>query len=318
MDIPRGREDIARLFQNSTANGRVSQAYIIHAPSGMGKKTITEYVLSLLVCSTHTSCGTCSSCQSFAAHCHPDVVYLKKEEDKASLGVENVRAIKNEVYTRPVMADYKAVVAFDMHLATPGAQNAMLKMIEEPPKNVVFFLLCDTLAPILPTIVSRCVVINLNPLGTSSLMAIDGADDFLVSVSGGNPGKLKLLIGDSEYHDFRDEVTDAFFSVTADDPYSPYLAAQRLEKLKTRANEALEVMLLCARDAYFFKAGLNDRIINKDKINYIKSYASPLKEASLWKIMQNIIDTIAQKGANGNFSMALTVLLLKCRSEMKQ
>ncbi len=314
MNIPRGREDVARLFQNSISRGKLSQAYIINAPSGMGKKTVTQYILSLIVCSSHSSCGVCPSCLSHDAKCHPDVVYLRRDEDKASLGVENVRAIKTEVYTRPVMSDYKVIVAEEMHLATVGAQNAMLKIIEEPPQNVVFIMLCDTLSPILPTILSRSVVVDLKPLSKEALSCIEGADDFLVSVSEGNPGKLTKLIEDADYTAFRDEVADAFFSLEDKDPYAPYRAAQRLDKFKTKSDEVFSLMLICARDAYFFKQGITDRIVNKDKLNYISSFASSLSPDKLWSIMDIIIKTIGEKGPSGNFTMAVTILLLKCRS----
>ena len=260
MNVPKGREDIARLFQKITQNDRLAQSYIIAAPGGMGKKTVTEYILSLILCETHSSCGRCSSCKSLEAHCHPDVIYLKREEDKASLGVDVVRAFKNEVYTRPVMSEHKVVVVEEAHLATAGAQNAMLKIIEEPPKGVVFFLLCDSLLNILPTIESRSVVFNLKPLSCDTLRDITGADDFLVSVCGGNIGKLKKLMEDTLYTDFRDEVADAFFSLRTGDAFSPYESAKKLDKYKQRAPEVFELLLSFARDAYFLKCSLSERI----------------------------------------------------------
>ncbi len=317
MNIPCGREEEARLFQNIIKSGRLSQAYIINAPEGTGKKTVTDYIVSLLLCDTHSSCGVCKSCRSLAARCHPDVVYLTKDPDKASIGVDNVRAIKGEVYTKPAMASFKAVVADAMELATDSAQNAMLKMIEEPPENVVFFLLCSTMAPILPTILSRTVTVNLKPLAPEALRQITGADDFLVSICGGNPGRLKSLIGDTEYTDFRDEVTDAFFSVTAEDAYSPYSAAQRLDKFKARSGEVLDIMLTLARDAYFAKTGLLDYLINSDKVNYVNAFAARLSADRISRIINHIKDTISQKGASGNFAMAVTILLLRCRGEMR-
>lgn len=317
MNIPCGREDEARLFQNIIKSGRLGQAYIINAPEGMGKKTLTNYILSLLFCDTHSSCGTCPSCRSLLAHCHPDAVYLTREEDKASLGVDRVRAIKQEVYTKPAMAPYKAVVAEEMELATDGAQNAMLKMIEEPPENVVFFLLCSSMAPILPTIVSRSVTVNLKPLPPDVLRRIFGAEEHLIAASFGSPGALKRLMEDTEYASFRDDVTDAFFCVSADEPYSPYAAAQKLDAYKTRPAEVFEIMLTLARDVYFRKTGLSHMIINKDKYNYIDSFAQKLSEVKISRIIQHIKDTLSQKGPSGNFAMAVTIMLLKIRSEMR-
>lgn len=317
MNIPRGREDIHRLFQNCIQSDRLSQTYIISAPEGMGKKTVTEYILSLMMCDTHSSCGGCPSCLSLGKKCHPDVVYIRRDEDKASLGVDNVRSATGDIYTKPLMSDYKAVIVEEMHLATVSAQNAMLKMIEEPPGRVVFFLLCSSMAQILPTIVSRAVVINLGPLSKDALMMIDGADDFLCSACEGNPGILKKLIGDTEFADFRDSVTDAFFSISDKDAYAPYLAAKKLEAYKSQANRVFSVMLMCIRDVYFKKIGLDGNIVNKDKINYIKTLSSSLTPEKIWHMMKIIEDTASKRGDSGNFTMAVTIMLLKCRSEMR-
>ncbi len=317
MNVPCGREHEAQLFKNIIQNDRISQAYILCAPEGMGKRTLTHYILSLLLCDTHSSCGICPSCKSLEMNCHPDVVYLKKDEDKASLSVDNVRDIKTEVYTKPKMSAYKAVVAENMELATTQAQNAMLKMIEEPPEKVVFFMLTSNMAPILPTISSRSVSISLKPLSFEALKKISGADDHLVSLCGGNIGTLLRLTGDEDFADFRDEVADAFFSVTPSDAYSPYSASQKLDKYKSRANEVLEALLSLSRDVYFYSVGLKDKITNKDKMNYIQSLSSSITEDKAGRIVEHITQTISQRGTNGNFSMAVTTLLLKCQSEMK-
>jgi len=317
MNVPRGREDVAKLFENCISKDKLAQAYIINAPKGMGKKTVLNYILSLMLCSTHDSCGECLSCKSLQAGAHPDVAELKREPDKATLGVGRVRDIKNEVYTRPVMSDYKAVVVYEAHLATAEAQNAMLKMIEEPPQKVVFFLLCDTLAPILPTILSRTVTVNLNPLPNTVLKEISGADDFQVSLCEGNPGRLIQLMEDADYTSLRDEIIDAFSSLATGGAYAPYDIASRFDKIKEGKDEILDVMLLFARDVYYKKKGMESSVINKDKMNYINSFADKLDETSAWRIMNNIIDTQREKGKNGNFNMALTILLLKCLKEFK-
>ncbi len=318
MNIPMGREDIARLFQNCIERDRLSQAYIICADKGMGKKTVAEYAASLMLCSEHTSCGQCLSCKSYGAHTHPDVVELRRSEDKATLSVDNVRAIKAEVYTKPAMADYKVVIVYEMHLATPAAQNAMLKMIEEPPDRVVFLILCDTMSPILDTIVSRCVVIDLGPLPDKVLKQIPDVTDFQVSASEGNIGRLLRLKDDADYISFRDEVIDSFALLSSLDPYAPYEASARIDKLKSSKEEVFGILLMFVRDAYLRSMGLSEQIVNKDKINYIDSFAQGLSPAQIWRIMNLILEADIQRGKNGNFSIAVTVLFLRCQAAMKK
>lgn len=318
MDNPIGREDIARVFKNALDNGKLCQTYIIHAPEGMGKKTVFKYIASLILCADFSSCGKCPSCKSLLTMSHPDMVELKRDPDKASIGVENVRDIKAEVYTRPVMSDYKVVAVYEAHLATVAAQNAMLKMIEEPPDKVVFFLLCDTLSPILSTVLSRAVVIELKPLCENDMKRIfsQSAESFEISLALGNPGKLIKLKEDLGYMALRDEVIDAFSYLTSEDSYAPYMVAERLDKIKENKDRILSILLSFARDAYFRKIGLNQDIANKDKLNYIDTFCAPLTEKACYKILEHIISTQKYKGKNGNLSIALTVLMLKCRSEM--
>lgn len=318
MNVPCGREDIARLFQNSIANNRLSQAYIISADKGMGKKTIAHYAASLILCDSSQSCGSCPSCKSMEKGTHPDLVILKRDEDKATLGVDNVRDIKAEVYTRPVMSRYKVVLVYEMHLATVSAQNAMLKMIEEPPENVIFILLADNTSPILPTILSRTMNVPLKPLTAEDMKKVTGASDFEISISGGNVGRLLSMRSDTGYSDLRDEVTDAFFSVFSDDPYAPYQAAEALDKLKTDKDEIFDIILMLSRDMYMAKTGLGDLVINKDKFNYINTAVSALSAETIWKVANNVITAEKEKGKNGSFIMAVTILFLKCRAEMKK
>lgn len=317
MNVPLGREDIARLFQNSISKGSPAQSYILTGAEGMGKKTILEYVLALMLCESHTACGSCASCKSLNAEAHPDVVFLNREKDKASLGVDRVREIKAEVYTRPVLSRYKAVVVPEAHLATIGTQNAMLKMIEEPPQNVVFFLLCDTMAPILQTIISRSLVIKLKPLSYNVLKEISSAEDHLISLSGGNPGKLFKLMRDDDYICLRDEVIDAFSLIISPEPNAPYEIASRLDKIKADKDEIFKIILSLVRDAYFKKKNLDLEIANKDKMNYINSLADKAKEEALWRMMNHITEIVSDKGKSGSFNMAITILLLKCRKELR-
>ncbi len=314
MNIPLGREGIARLFENSIANDRLSQAYIITGEKGMGKKTFARYIVSLILCQSHTACGKCPSCMSIQKGSHPDLTVLRREEGKASLGVENVRAVKTEVYTRPAMSDYKVILAEEMHLATIQAQNSMLKMIEEPPDRVVFLMLADTMSPILPTIASRSVVTELSPLSADVLKRILPDADYEIGMCGGNPGRLLKLAGDTDYREMRDRVSDAFFGALSTEPYAPYESASLLDKIKADKEEVFSVMLSLSRDLYMQKTGLE--IINKDKANYIDAVSAKLTERGAYNIWNEIIKEQKERGKSGNFFMAVTLLLLRCRKEL--
>lgn len=316
MNVPLGRESIVRLFENSIANGRLAQAYIISGEKGMGKKTLARYTASLILCDSHTACGECPSCKSVQKGSHPDLITLRRDEDRATLRIENVRDIKGEVYTRAVMSDYKVIVAEELHLATSQAQNAMLKMIEEPPERVVFIMLTDTMSPILPTIASRSVTVELSALPYDVLGKISPEADYEISMCGGNPGRLLKLVGDDDYREMRDKVADAFFSALSPEPYAPYESAAALDKLKADKDEVFSIILSLARDIYMHKTGLE--IINRDKANYINSVSDKLSAHGAYNIWTEAIKEQKERGKYGNFMMASTLLLLRCRKEIKR
>lgn len=316
MKIPRGRENIVRIFINSLEKDRLSNSYIICGESGMGKKTLTSYVLALVACDTHRACGECASCKSLEAGAHPDVIELRREESKASLGIDSVREVMKQVYIKPIATDYKAVIVHEAHLLTVEAQNAMLKVIEEPPERTVFFFLCDNVASILPTVISRSVMINLPPLSREVLSGIADADEFEMSYCHGNPGALIKLVGDEKFAALRDGVLDAFSSVISRDEYAVFDALLFFESNKERRNEIISIILFLLRDVMYEKLGMRQYLVNKDKMNHISAFADRISEKSCLKMLNTIIDIQKSKGKNGNYTIAVTMMLLKCREEI--
>ncbi len=316
MKIPSGREDIAQLFSNLLKTNRLSNSYIINGENGIGKKTVMEYILALIVCGSHSACGECASCKSLAAETHPDIIQLKRADTKASIGIDSVRGIMGEIYVKPVMAEYKAVIVHEAHLLTAEAQNAMLKVIEEPPEKVTFFFLCDTTAAILPTIISRSVTVNLAPLGRSVLESIAKADEFELCYCQGNPGVLKRLTGDSKFTDLRDGVTDAFNAVISSDSFDIFESAAFFENNKDNREEIINIILFFLRDVLYKKFGMSEYIVNKDKINHINAFEARVSTKSCLKMMKTVTDIQKAKGKNGNYTIAVTMMLLKCREEI--
>ena len=96
---------------------------------------------------------------------HPvDIKLIEKEEDSKntqSIGIESIKKVKETVYFKPVQSEQKLLIIEDAHLLTTEAQNALLKLLEEPPANTLIYLGTDSAETLLPTIRSRCTVITL-------------------------------------------------------------------------------------------------------------------------------------------------------------
>lgn len=316
MVFPQGREKEIKLFSDLINTARLGHAYLFDAPCGMGKKTLCSYIVHLIACTEHTACMHCSGCLTVSSGANPDVVTVNNG-DKASIGVDRVREMIRDVYIRPITAEKKVFVIENAHLLTTGAQNALLKVIEEPPEYAVFFLLCDSINPILPTILSRVCLVRPAPLGTELLQKIvPGCPPFLYHCCEGNVGRLMRLRDDEDFASERAAAIDAVMSFVSADEFEMYEKCKILESDRRKADTVTELMLMFVRDAILWKNGLEDIIINKDKINDIKTFSELATAKQCFAAAECIRISRAQLGKSGNLAMAAQILFMKCREVM--
>ena len=139
---------------------RLSHAYILEGSFGTGKHTLALRIAAALSCeSSHDPslplpCMRCPSCRKILGGNSPDVIYVNRKE-KATLGVDEIREVRADVYIPPNDLEIKLYIIEDAHLMTTQAQNALLLTLEEPPSYVLFLLLCESAAPLLETVRSR-------------------------------------------------------------------------------------------------------------------------------------------------------------------
>ncbi|MBO7273820.1 MAG: DNA polymerase III subunit, partial [Clostridia bacterium] len=158
----------ARLGDELLA-GKLSHAYILSGERGFGKHTLALNLAAALACEhqkdTHTPlpCLSCPACRKILSGNSPDVIYVNRG-DKATLGVEVIRELRQDVYIPPNDLSVKIYIIEDAHLMTPQAQNAFLLTLEDPPAYVLFLLLCENAALLLETIRSRAPVLRLEPV----------------------------------------------------------------------------------------------------------------------------------------------------------
>lgn len=146
--------------------GRGHHALLIQARGGMGADSLAYAITRFLMCQTpdgHKSCGQCHSCQLMQAGTHPDYYVLQPEKGKSTLGIDAVRDTSEKLYEHSRLSGAKVVWIADAALLTEAAANALLKTLEEPPKNTWFFLACEEPARLLATLRSRCRAFHLAP-----------------------------------------------------------------------------------------------------------------------------------------------------------
>lgn len=173
-----GHDEIVRRFQRAIAQGRIASTFLFLGPSGIGKRMFAERLAMTLQCEKNDPrlmepCGKCMSCRQALAHEHPDILYVSKPEDRTFIpidlfiGPKDARrqiGLCSELAKKPIYEKRKIAIIDDADYFNLEGANAMLKTLEEPPKNAILILIGTSAARQLPTIRSRCQILRFSPL----------------------------------------------------------------------------------------------------------------------------------------------------------
>lgn len=195
--------------------GSLSHAYILEGPKGSGRHTIALTAVAALSCKNRENgskpypCGECINCRKIFSGQAPDIMTIGLDGDRATIGIEAIRKIKNDIYTAPNSLDVKVYIIDDADYLTVQAQNAFLLSLEEPPSYILFFLICENSASLLETVRSRAPALRTEHLSAEIVekyilehdkravqLKNDSPDEFaaLLCVSSGSIGyALELL-----------------------------------------------------------------------------------------------------------------------------
>ncbi|MDR0935035.1 MAG: DNA polymerase III subunit gamma/tau [Erysipelotrichaceae bacterium] len=150
-----GQQHIVRTLKNALSTGKIAHAYLFAGPRGTGKTTMAKLLAKALNCDEGLGhqCNECENCIAINEGSHPDVIEIDAASNN---GVEEVRDLIDKVKYSTILGRYKVYIIDEVHMMTPGAFNALLKTLEEPPENVIFILATTEPHKILATILSRC------------------------------------------------------------------------------------------------------------------------------------------------------------------
>lgn len=293
-----GQEHIKKALSNAIAMDKISHAYLFTGPRGTGKTSTARIFAKSLNCvngPTITPCGECENCRDITNSVPMDVIEIDAASNRK---VEDAQNILEKVMYAPVNSRYKIYIIDEVHMLSSTAFNALLKTLEEPPKNVIFILATTEVHKVLDTIKSRCQRFDFRRITTHDIVKhlrkisdaeqINITDDALNTIAknsaGGMRDSLALLdqlsvLGAQEAittddinsllgrisFDVLAEISNAIVSSKPDE------AVEILEKIYNSGNEPVQILqnlldylknLLivknCRAEAVFALTGLNE------------------------------------------------------------
>ena len=257
-----GNEDIKNTLGIAIKNSSFSHAYIIEGPKGSGKHTIARLASAGIMCNSGRDipCEECITCQKIMHDNCVDVRFYN------AVKVDEVREIISTVYESTTECDYKIIIFNDADKLNPKAQNALLISLEEPPKNVVFFLLCQNSGMLLETIRSRAQILRTKPLDNETIFnhvksngSSSISDENLMEIIIASQGSLgyvyDMLDGDKSKELIKSRALAKSFvvSLLSSDTDAVTIAASMFNWQRDKVKDILSLSLIVLRDLIVIK-----------------------------------------------------------------
>ena len=159
-----GSETLLALCRDFYA-GRMAHATLLSGESGVGKRTMARLLAQGLLCSGEGDrpCGVCRDCRRFAARTHPDALFPAPAPKEKTIKIDALREMIDALSRHSLEGGRRVILIENAERMTPQAQNCLLKTLEEAEEDTYFLLTADVEAAILPTVLSRCRVIRVQP-----------------------------------------------------------------------------------------------------------------------------------------------------------
>lgn len=301
-----------QLLQTALQTGKLSHAYIFHGADGIGKTTLALEFAKAIVCEHHTGCGVCSACKQFFSTQDIHIV-----EGERSISVNQIRELTAEIYLQPFHFSKKIYLIKDAEKMTTGAQNALLKVFEEPPKYAIILLVTNSLSGLLPTILSRGVQIRCPELTSKELKeyflknSLPVPNDEVLRLSNGSVTEALELAGSQEYNQMRTVILrDAghlFKNRTHKDVICLYQDFITYEKEVSRVTDILLSLV--------YDASIEDKSLRKNTDIADIPEITLAQATALYQDITRLAKALSQ---NGNYAISVLGALLSIRAHLNE
>lgn len=316
-----GHEQIIEYLKHAISSDKIHHAYIFDGPKDSGKKMLAEAFAAALQCEEGGSdaCTHCRSCRQAADHNHPDIIYLTHEKPN-TIGVDDIRRqLNSDIAIKPYSSRRKIYLVDEAEKMNVQAQNALLKTVEEPPAYAVILLLTTNADGFLPTILSRCIRLNLKAVDDSTIRAYlmkqyrvpDYQADVCAAFAQGNVGKAIRLASSEHFGELKNSVLQLLKRLEDIDLYELSAAAKQIAEYKLSINDYFDLMMIWFRDVLYLKAtGDVNGLIFKDEVYDLRKQAARRSYQGIECILEALDKAKVRLGANVNFDLVLELLLM--------
>lgn len=316
-----GHEQIIQHLKNAIEMDKISHAYIFNGPDQSGKNMLAEAFAMALQCAQGGTepCMECRSCKQAVNHNQPDIIYVTHEKPN-TLSVAEIREqLVNDIDVKPYSSKYKIYIVDEAEKMNQQAQNALLKTIEEPPAYAVILLLTSNADAFLPTILSRCVTLNLKVVADDKIRKYlmekwrvpDYQADVCVAFAQGNVGKAIALASSDSFGELKAAAVQLLKRCHDIELYEFKEAIKQISEYKLQIDDYLDIMMIWYRDILMYKATTDvNRLIFKDEVYDIKKQASKSSYSGVETILEAMEKAKLRLRANVNFDLVMELLLL--------
>lgn len=310
-----GQDKVINFLIASIKNDRLASSYLFIGPDGIGKTLVSKEFAKLLNCEKNNldACDVCNSCMKINKNIHPDIHLIAR--DGSDIKIDSIRQLERDINLKPFEARKKVFIIKDAHFMNAEASNALLKTLEEPPKDSVIILSTSYLHKIFSTITSRCRKIFFSSIDIEKLSSILendfhlGRDNshYLSYFTEGRLGKA-ISLKDKNILSEKNTIIDDFINSDNIKQASFDLDAKNKEDIKYN----LDILMTWFRDILLLKCGFDiTNLVNADREKELLNLKSEYKIEDLLKIMHRILDTYTMLNYNINPKFSLEFLRVK-------